>query len=77
MLVKQDQRLNCYKAHVCLKFDCSKTGLLQFDWSDIYPPDLFQNYHFKINCWTKNTFISQLKNGCYSTRTYILDVTTF
>ncbi len=33
MLVKHDQRLNCYKAHVCLKFDWSKTGLLPSDWS--------------------------------------------
>ncbi len=30
MLVKQDQRLNCYK------FDWSKSGLLPSDWSDIY-----------------------------------------
>ncbi len=77
MLVKHDQSLNCYKAHVGLKFDCSKTGLLPSDWSDIYPPDLFQNCHFKINCWTENTLCDQLKNGFYSTRTCMLDVTTF
>ncbi len=53
MLVKHDQRLNCYKAHVCLKFDWSKTGLL--------PPDLLQNCHFKINCWTENTLCSAQK----------------
>ncbi len=34
MLVKHDQRLNCYKAHVCLKFDWpTKPGLLPSDWS--------------------------------------------
>ncbi len=26
MLVKHDQRLNCYKAHVCIKFDWSNLG---------------------------------------------------
>ncbi len=36
MLVKHDQRLICYKAHVCLKFDWSKTGLLPSDWSVIF-----------------------------------------
>ncbi len=43
----------------------------------IYTPDLFQNCHFKVNCWTENTLCAQLKNGCYSTRTCMLDVTTF
>ncbi len=62
---------------MCLKFDWSKTGLLPSDWSDIYPPDLFQNCHFKINCCTENTLCAQLKNGSYSTRTCMLDVTTF
>ncbi len=67
--MKHDQMLNCYKAHVCLKFDWSKTGLL--------PPDQFQNCHFKINCSTENTLCAQLKNGCYPSRTCMLDVTTF
>ena len=35
------------------------------------------NCHFKINCWTENTLCAQLKNGCYPTRTCMLDVTTF
>ncbi len=77
MLVKHDQRLNCYKAHVCLKFDWSKTGFLPSDWSDIYPPDLFQNCHFKINCFTENTLCAQYNNGCYPTRTCLSDVTNF
>ncbi len=77
MLVKHDQMLNCYNAHVCVKFDWSKTVLLPFDWSDISTPDLFQNCHFKINCWTENTLCVQLKNRCYPTRTCLLAVTTF
>ncbi len=77
VLVKHDQKLNCYKVNVCLKFDWSKTGLPPSDWSDIYTPDLFQNCHFEINCWTENTLCAQLKNGCYSTKTFMLDVTTF
>ncbi len=36
MLVKHDQRLNCYNTHVCLKFDWSKTWLLPSDWHVMY-----------------------------------------
>ncbi len=35
-MIKHDQKQNCYKAHVCLKFDWSKTGLLPSDWSVLY-----------------------------------------